>query len=280
MIYKISFALLLLVTLLSCKTTEEIEREQMVQNLAGQMVQAQKVSAESTVQMQNLEHRINKVIGGVEEASHQRVQKLESFIEQSKKSQELSDLTQKSLQQQVSDQQKQIAALQGSLEEQRKFLDRILKSIDKISKRNRRAAKKSSKKLSSYDHTMSLYRKARYPAAKVGLLKLLDNKKIKGSRRARLLHNLGMIAYMDKEYEKATVYFSRLFTNYPKTSYNSNGLLYLSKSFYESGDHAGALETLQEMVKRFPQAKQVGTANKMIDKIKLELSSKSEKGQG
>ncbi|MBT3235867.1 MAG: tetratricopeptide repeat protein [Bdellovibrionales bacterium] len=273
MIYKILITLTALLVLISCKTTEEIEREQMVQNLAGQMVQAQKVSAESTVQVQNLEHRINKVIGSMEEANHHRDQQIKNFIQQSQKNLDHSALTQQELQQQADGQKKQIQALQSALQEQRKYLDRLLKSIEKISKRKGSSSKRRGVKLSSYDHTMSLYRKARYPAAKVGLLKLLDNNKIKGNRRARVLHNLGMIAFMDKEYKKASVYFSRLFTNFPKAPYNPNGLLYLGKSFYKNGDATGALETFKEMVKRYPKAKQVKDAQKIMNKIQAKQNA-------
>jgi len=115
---------------------------------------------------------------------------------------------------------------------------------------------------------MDEYGKGRYAQAKGILLKLLEDKSIKGARKARVIHNLGMIAYMDKEFDKGLVYFSRLFTEFEKSGYNKNGLLYLARSFEKLGQKEQAVQTLNELINRFPDAKQVKNAKEMLNRLK------------
>lgn len=73
---------------------------------------------------------------------------------------------------------------------------------------------------------------------------------------------------MDKQYDKALVYFSRLFTEHEKTGYNKNGLLFLGRTFDKLGQKEQAKQTLGELIKRFPDAKQVKAAKEMLEKLK------------
>ena len=55
------------------------------------------------------------------------------------------------------------------------------------------------------------YKKGRYSAAKGKLESLLSGKKVSGTKRARTIHNLGMIAYIQKDNNAALTYFSKAF---------------------------------------------------------------------
>ena len=113
---------------------------------------------------------------------------------------------------------------------------------------------------------MGLYRRAKYAQAKSILLDLVD-KKFSETRKARVIHNLGMIAYMDKENDKALAYFSRLFTEFPKTGYNKNGLMFLAKTLQRMKKNEEAKQALNELITRFPKAKQVAQAKKMLKQL-------------
>ena len=73
-----------------------------------------------------------------------------------------------------------------------------------------------------------------------------------------------MIAFMDKQDEKALVYFSKLFTQYPKSPYIRNGLLFLGKTFKRSGQVEEAKETFNQLVSQFPKTRQAKEASKLL----------------
>jgi len=96
---------------------------------------------------------------------------------------------------------------------------------------------------------------------------LLDKKKIKSNRKARVLHNLGMSSFLLKQNDQALIYFSKLITDYPKSHYNKNGLLFLGKSFKKLNQKEQAKQTFSELVSRFPKSKQTKEAKKILKKL-------------
>lgn len=248
--------LVLLVALVSCKTREDIQREKLVTDMNMQMQDTQKLSADFTVRLQALEERLSNVTGQVEEGQHETKETLNKRIEALEEKINLLETTQKS-------QTESLEKLERLSSEQGEYIKEVLSNLKKLSG----GGKKSKKSRSPYQEAMYNYGKARYKTAKNQLLTLLDGKKVKGGQKARVIHNLGMIAYMDKENEKALAYFSRLFTEFPKTGYNKNGLLYLARTFKRLNKVDEAKQTLQELLNRFPKAKQAKEAKKMLSSL-------------
>ncbi len=158
--------------------------------------------------------------------------------------------------------QKRLTGIEDQLQKQDKYLKKVLATLTGAG-----AVKKATKKRSAYDSAMYDYKKARYKSAKTKLEALSTNKKIKGSKRARVLHNLGMISFMNKDDNSASAYFGKLFTEFPKSSYNANGLLYLAKSFKRMGQKDQAKQILDELIKRFPKSKRVKEAKALLKKL-------------
>tara|TARA_R100000656_G_scaffold100565_1_gene73059 strand:- start:964 stop:1707 length:744 start_codon:yes stop_codon:yes gene_type:complete len=245
--FLIPFAVLVVLT--GCKTQEEIRREQLVDNLGVQMVQSQKMVADATVTLSTIEERIQGLTGKLDELDRNSQVQLQTQVDALNQRMTLMEETNKTL--------------QAKVEEQSKYLQDVLGTLKTLS-----SGSGAKKKLSDYDQAMSEYGKGRYSSAKPILVKLLEDKSIKGSKQARVMHNLGMISYMDKQYDKALVYFSRLFTEHEKTGYNKNGLLFLGRTFDKLGQKEQAKQTLGELIKRFPDAKQVKAAKEMLEKLK------------
>lgn len=237
-----------------CKTQEEIAQGQMVENLNLQVSEAQKLTAEATVRMQQLEERMNSITGQVEESGHQRQTTTQNQIDELKAKLLVIEENNKTL-------NTDITQIKKSLEDQKVYLDKVLKSLTKISKT------KPKKKLSEYDAAMAAYKKGHYKTAKGMLQELIEKKKVKGSKRARTLHNLGMSLYILKEDDQVLIYFSKLFTDYPKSGYNKNGLLFLGKSFNRLKKKEEAKQTLNELISRFPKAKQAKEAKGILKKL-------------
>lgn len=248
----------LLLAMTSCKTQEQIKREQLVDSISVQMVQNQKLSADASVKILELEEKVNQFQGVLEESAHSKnnnAQKLEERIKA------LEDLTQ-SLNTQLQDSSTKLTAVEKRLADQDKFIKEILKTLKSPSKKKKRA-----KKRGPYDTAMWNYGKGKYKLAFSQMQALLDGKKLKTSQRKRLLHNLGMVSYILKKDQDALTYFSKLYTDYPKSTYNANGLIHLAKTFQRLGQKDQAKETLQMMIKSFPKHKRIKTAKNLLNKM-------------
>ncbi len=249
--------LLTFVVFVGCKTREDIQREKLVENMNTQMQDTQKLSADFTVRLQNLEERISMVTGKVEEGHHETQKTLDTRLIDLESKINLMEENQKA-------QEKEIRTLKTKSDAQAAYLKEVLDNLKNLSGGK---GSKSSSKLSPYQDAMNDYKKGRYASAKQKLLILLNGNKVKGGAKLRTIHNLGMIAYMDKENDKALAYFSRLFSETPKSGYNKNGLLFLAKTFKRMNKNEEAKQTLQELISRFPKARQVKQAKKMLKSL-------------
>ena len=236
----------------SCKTQEQIQREQLVDKMAIKVQQGQKLSAEYAVRLQNLEEKLTQKIGKLEDIQHSQGELFSKDIETSKENMN-------QIKMDLDEQKKALLLIANQMEQQKTYLDKLLSSLNKLA-----GVKPKKRKRSNYDHAMHLYKRGKYPQAQNELLKLLNNKKIKGKRKARVIHNLGMIAYMDGKYSDAVTLFSRLYTKYPKSPYTPRGLLFLGKSFNKINRGAEAKQVLQELVKNYPKSKYNKEAKKLL----------------
>ena len=249
---------LILLVLVSCKTREDIAREQLVDNIATQMQDSQTVTADISSRIQAMEERLATVTGEVEEGDYKTKQTFSVKILQLEERLSVVEEGQKTT-------NETIETLKIQLAQQDKYLKEVLGTLKKLSGGSKSSRKaKPAKKLSAYDKAMLDYRKGRYKSAYPQLVTLLGSKKLSGSRKARILHNLGMIQFMAKKNDEAMVYFSRLFTEYPKAGYNKNGLLYLAKTFKRLKKNDEAKQVLTELVTKWPKAKQVKEAQKLL----------------
>jgi len=248
----LSLALLLIVV--SCKTREQIAREQMVDSLAVQVGDSQKLSADVTVRLQNLEERISSVNGMVEESTHKsKISTEERF----KKIEERMIV----IETQNIELNKSLNQLRSESEAQKKYLEDVLSTLGKLSGTS---AKKSKAGGSDYDEGMALYKRGKYKEAKDILIGLYTGKKVKGNQYARVIHNLGMIEYMDKKNDQAIAYFVQLLNEHSKSSYNRNGMLVLTKTFLRLNKKDEARATAEELAKRYPGSKEADNAAKLV----------------
>ncbi|WP_127718182.1 tol-pal system YbgF family protein [Halobacteriovorax sp. HLS] len=246
----------------SCKTQEEIQREQMVDNLSIQMVENQSLTADSKVRLQNIEERLGMLTGQVEETNHSTKEQLSKEVQTLREKVTFLEEKEKANQTTQDMNQKRLTEIEDQLVKQDAYLKKLLATLSGAT-----AAKKSSKKLSDYDSAMLDYKKGHYSSARPKLEALESSSKIKGSKRTRVLHNLGMVSYIGKDDKAAVVYFSKLFTEFPKSNYNANGMLFLSKSLVRMKQNDQAKQTLEELIKRFPKSKKVKDAKAMLKKL-------------
>ena len=229
---------------ISCKTQEEIKREETIDKAVVQVGENQKLLAQTAIKLQALEESLARMTGKMDEVQYNNEQTYGQKMMEINGRIDLLEQSNDAFSQEITD--------------QKDYIKQVVAALDKLSAP---ASKKSS---NAYQKAMRNYKRGRYKTAKKQLLNLLEGKRIKGSQRARVLHNLGMISYMDKKNKQTLVYLSKLYTDYPKSSYNKNGLLILAKTFQRLGKKDKAKVTLEELLAKFPKAKQKKEARRIL----------------
>lgn len=254
---KILLSILVFTTLLSCQTQEQIRREQMVDNLSTQVVQSQKLAADFSIKMQELEKTIAELTGRLEETSQASHLSYKERIEDLANKMEILEASNL-------ENIEKVSRLETKIDDQTKFIEQVTSTLKKMT--SVPAPKKSSprSKKSEYDQAMDLYVKGKHSQAKVILSKLSSSKKFKGNKRARILHNLGMSAYILKNYDDALVSFSKLYTEFPKSNYNARGLYFMGQSFQKKGSKDEAQGSYSELIKSFPKSDYASKAKKLV----------------
>ena len=237
------FCFIFALLLFSCKTQEQIRQEKLVQNLNSVVKGQSQLSAETTSRIGALEESIAKIRGLIENQNYdtqnnfnQRLEELDQRIRLLEESQELT-LTR--------------------LKKQDRYLKELLSTLKG----------KPSKGPSTYQRAMINYKKKYYKSAKKYLLQLFENKKIKGKKRAQVIHHLGMVEYHAKNNKKSLFYFSKLYSSYPKSGFNKNGLLHLAKVFLRMNKKSEARSTLNQLIKQFPKSKSAAAGKEMLKKL-------------
>jgi TolA-binding protein len=250
--------------LTGCKTQEQVRREQMIDSMAHQVGQGQRTNAELNMRMQDIEKRLSGINGEIEEVRHESGSVVKEELGKLRADLAAMDQADKA-------RDKEMEELRATVKEQRQFLDQVVASLAQISsgKKPKQDSKDApaDKKLGAFDQAQKDFADNNFAEARSGMLKLLENKKLKGNERAKLLHNLGMIEYLEKNYDSALVYFSRLFTEHPGSSLNSSGLLHLGLAFKNLKKNEEAKQTLGELIGRYPKSKHASTAKGVLKKM-------------
>lgn len=247
------------ISITSCfKTAEQIKREKVVDSLEVQMTDSMKMTQSTQERLQNLEDRISTLTGSVEESNHQnksnQTVKADTLTTEIKLIKE----AQTTIQDDVKNLDKRLVA-------QKQYLDTLLKTLSEIT--GKKSSKKKAKKRSKYDQAIHDYKRGSYKRAKASLLELNNDKRIKGSRRARVIHSLGMIEYIQKNYNDSVIYFSKLLTEFPKSGYNKNGLLHLARSFRNNKNNEQAIQAFTMLIDKYPKYRYRNQAIKERKKI-------------
>ncbi len=237
------------------KTAEQIRREKMVDGLAIQMVDNQKLTAESQLRLQNMEERLSQLTGTVEESGHQNKKNSEQQVAEMQAEFTLIKENYRTLNEDVEENKRLLA-------ENKEYLEKLLTTLNKLT------GTPQKKKLSPYQKAVNHYRAKNYSKAWPELLSLYKSGKLRGRSMARVTYYLGMISFRNKKYEDSLVYFSQLFTKHPKSPLNSSGMLHLGRSFVALGQNEQAIQTFETLLGRYPKTKYRKTVELEIKKLK------------
>ena len=68
------------------------------------------------------------------------------------------------------------------------------------------------------------------------------------------------IEYINKNFDNALIYFSKVYTKYPKSSFAPNALLHIGLTFKKQNKNDNALAAFKEVIKNYPKSSQANTA--------------------
>ena len=251
---------LLLISLLtqatSCiKTADQVNRERRFESMTEQLADSQSLVADMVAQMKDIQTQLNQMNGRLEEIeNNQQKIKPENF----KKMEENSAL----LKSQQEAQNTQLLAIQAELKEQREFIEKVTKSLNDLSKPAPKAQKKSAK--DELSDGLGLVKANKYSEARRDLEALVDHKDLGPADNNKVLHGLGRVEFYTKNYEKALVYFSKIYTNYPRSSLAPSSLLFIARSLDRIGKKKESKEAYNQVIEEYSDNAAAAEAKKEL----------------
>jgi TolA-binding protein len=262
---------LLLTTLLlfvGCQTTEDIQRDQKIDGINAQLLQAQKLNAETLIKIQEMEEKFSTFNGMMEESAQEN---------KSDKDQTIKVLENKiqTMEELINSNNKVLQQLMKEFEQQKKYIEEVNKTLKKLSASHDSKPKNSSPKVSAtikptsnlFQQALDLYAAKKYPEAREQFMDLINKNQIKGKKLANAYHHLGLISFQEKKFDSALTYLSKLYTQFPQSEFASNGLLYLGKSFQAKKSPEDAKESYMELINKFPNTSSAKAARELIKSL-------------
>jgi TolA-binding protein len=226
------------------KTTEEIERERLFQE---QLNNSQKFDKDFLVQMNDFKSKVDQYNGRMEDIE----------FKQNKVQQDTADSL-KQIQAQLDEMkrthdknQKQIAELRKEVKDQKKFLEKVTKSLKGIKKKS---SEKKGGALADLKKADGLFKKKKFKQAKSIYEELVESKKLRAAKNNAALLNLGIIEYNQKNYDESLVYLSKIYTKWPKSSKSPSALYHIGLNFKAQGLKDEAKQTFKTVIEKYPKS--------------------------
>ncbi|MBC7713389.1 MAG: tetratricopeptide repeat protein [Rhizobacter sp.] len=262
---------LILLLAASCKTQEDIRREQTVQNLNEEVQQTKKTTANGNSRFNAIEEQMNRLNGQIEESNHNSSKQAQENKQQSDRIAALEEANKKQVE--------YLKALTEKVNNQSGYIEEVIASLAKLSKESaeKPAAKKKAVKdddavvavsdesdvPATFDNGLKKFKDKKYSDARDIFEKVSENKKASKKNREGATHYLGMIELKNKKYEAAKVYFSKVFSENPNSPFAPASLLNLGKTFTQLKSKEEANMTYDELISRFPKSKEAQEAAKL-----------------
>jgi TolA-binding protein len=253
----LTVSLLLILSTACIKTADQVNREKRFEAMTENMKDSQGLLADVVNQMKDLQTQLDKMNGRIEEIEHRNKQLDPQAIQ--KMSENLTFLQT----QQQSDSE-QLSKIQAELKEQRAFLEKVTASLSSMGSVKSRATSKKKSAKAELSLALALVKEGKYSEAKIELESLLGEEGLSPGENNKIMHGLGRIEYYTKNYDQALVYFSKIYTQYPKSSLAPESLLYIAKSLKKLGKKDEAKEAFTRVAEDYPGSRESAEAKKEI----------------
>jgi TolA-binding protein len=240
----------------SCiKTAEQVEREKRIETMSEQMKDSQGLVADMVDDLKELKNQINKLNGRLEELEHKNGQmnpetltKMNDSVTMLKAQQETSST--------------QLNQIQNELKEQRAFIEKVTSSLSSQASGSTKSQKKSAK--TELNHALELIKKDAFADARAELEPLIDHSDLTPGEKNKVLFGLGKVEYFTKNHEKSMVYFSKIYTRFPKASLAPSCLLFIGRNLEKMNKKDEAKEAFKKVIEDYPGTTEAKEAKKEL----------------
>jgi len=238
------------------KTADQVNREKRFDRISEQMGDTQGLLADVVSQMKDMQTQLDRMNGRLEELEHKQKQvnpenlnKMGETLNVLKTQQETDTAT--------------LAQIQNELKEQRAFMEKVTEGLAALKEKPAPAAKKKSVK-EELERGLSLIKDDKYSDARKELEPLIDHSDLTPGDRNKVLHGLGKVEYYTGNHEKAMVYFSKIFTKFPRASLAPSSLLFIGRSLEKMGKKEEAKQAFQKVVEDYKGTKEANEAKQRL----------------
>lgn len=253
----LAFSLVVLFSTSCIKTADQVQREKRFDSMTEQIGDTQGLLADMVAQMKQMQKQLDNMNGRMEELEHKN-SKIDP--EQMAKMNETLNV----LKTQADNDATQMLQIQNELKEQRAFLEKVTQSL--AAAKDVPAPKSSKKKSakSNLETGLALIKKNNYQDAREELEPLIDHEELTPGDKNKVLHGLGKVEYYTGNHEKAMVYFSKIFTKFPKASLAPSSLLFIGRSLNKMGKKEEAKQAFQQVIEDYKGSKEANEAKREL----------------
>jgi TolA-binding protein len=237
------------------KTADQVHREKRFESMSEQMKDSQGLVSNLLAQMKDMQSQLDKLNGKIEEIEHRQGKvKPENVAKMSE--------TMSVIQTQET-QNGQLLQIQNELKEQRTFLEKVTASLAARETAPAKTSKKKSAR-SELSEALNLVKENKYKEARSELEALIDHEELTPGDQNKVLHGLGKVEYYTGNSDKALVYFSKIYTKYPRASLAPSSLLFIGRSLLKMGKKDEAKEAFAKVVEDYKDSKEANEARKEL----------------
>ena len=252
----LSIIVLISMTTACIKTADQVQREKRFENMNEQMKDSQGLVADLLAQMKDMQSQLNKMNGRLEEIEYRQKQ---VNPEEYKKMNETLDVVKHK---QDAD-STQLIQIQNELKELRAFIEKVTKSLSTSAETPKSSSKKRGAK-SDLAQGLEYIKRDKFPEARTELEALIDHADLSPGDKNKVLYGLGKVEYYTGHSDKALVYFSKIYTRYPKASLAASSLIFIGRSLNKLGKKDQAKEAFLKVIEDYKGSKEADEAKKEI----------------
>lgn len=252
----LSFCLLLALSVSCIKTAEQVNREKRIDSMNAQLADSQGLVADMVSQMKDMQNQLDKLNGKIEELEHKNKGANEESFGKVNESMAMMKAQQET-------QGTQLQGIQTELKDQKAFLEKLMGSLSAAQSNNNSKSQKKSAK-SDLAQGLSLIKSNDYSDAREILEGLIDHNDLSPGDQNKVLHGLGKVEYYTKNYEKGLVYFSKIYSKYPKASLAPSSLLFIGRSLDKMGKKPEAKEAFAKVIEDYAGSSEAKEAKKEL----------------
>jgi TolA-binding protein len=251
----LSLTSLIILSTACIKTAEQVQREKRFETMTEQMKDSQGLVADLLAQMKDMQSQLNKMNGRIEELEHRQgqvnpenINKMTETLNLMKAKQDTDSTA--------------LIQIQAELKDQRAFMEKVTQSLASAKEAPKSSKKKSAK--SDLAQGLELIKKDKYDDARSELETLIDHPDLTPGEHNKVLHGLGKVEYYSGNTDKALVYFSKIYTKFPKASLAPSSLLFIGKSLDKMGKKDEAKQAFAKVIEDYKGSKEANEAKKEL----------------